>query len=57
MSGNVTGSDLDATVAIPATPFEYRLAPGRTALVVIDMQRDFVEPGAGLSWLRFIGGL
>ena len=44
MSG-VTGSDLHATVAIPATPFEYRLAPGRTALVVIDMQRDFVEPG------------
>ena len=30
---------------IPATPFVYRLAPGRTALVVIDMQRDFVEPG------------
>ncbi len=45
MSDTVTGSDLDATVAIPATPFEYRLAPGRTALVVIDMQRDFVEPG------------
>ena len=45
ISNTATGSDLDATVAIPATPFEYRLAPGRTALVVIDMQRDFVEPG------------
>ena len=30
---------------IPATPFPYPFAPGRTALVVIDMQRDFVEPG------------
>ena len=31
---------------IPAEPFAYPLAPGgRTALVVIDMQRDFVEPG------------
>ena len=30
---------------IPATPFAYPFAPGRTALVVIDMQRDFVEPG------------
>lgn len=32
-------------VPIPATPFPYPFAPGRTALVVIDMQRDFVEPG------------
>jgi nicotinamidase-related amidase len=30
---------------VAATPFPYALAPGRTALVVIDMQRDFVEPG------------
>ena len=30
---------------IPATPFPYRFAPGKTALVIIDMQRDFVEPG------------
>ena len=35
-----------APIDIPATPFAYPLAPnGRTALVVIDMQRDFVEPG------------
>lgn len=32
-------------IVIPATPFPYPLAPGKTALVVIDMQRDFVEPG------------
>jgi biuret amidohydrolase len=30
---------------VPATPFDYPLAPGHTALVVIDMQRDFIEPG------------
>ena len=33
------------TIDIAATPFPYPFAPGRTALVVIDMQRDFVEPG------------
>lgn len=33
------------TLPITATPFPYPFAPGRTALVVIDMQRDFVEPG------------
>ncbi len=32
-------------IAVPATPFDYPFEPGRTALVVIDMQRDFVEPG------------
>jgi nicotinamidase-related amidase len=33
------------TTAVDAVPFPYPFAPGRTALVVIDMQRDFVEPG------------
>jgi len=32
-------------ITVAAEPFDYRLAPGKTALVVIDMQRDFVEPG------------
>ncbi|MGJ3265099.1 MAG: cysteine hydrolase family protein [Salinarimonas sp.] len=32
-------------IAIAAEPHPYALAPGATALVVIDMQRDFVEPG------------
>ena len=32
-------------IAVPALPFDYPLASARTALVVIDMQRDFVEPG------------
>jgi biuret amidohydrolase len=33
------------TIAVPAKPYPYPLDPGRTALIVIDMQRDFVEPG------------
>jgi biuret amidohydrolase len=32
-------------LAIAARPFEFRLQPGRAALVIIDMQRDFIEPG------------
>jgi nicotinamidase-related amidase len=32
-------------IAVAAQPFGYELSPGHTALVVIDMQRDFVEPG------------
>ena len=32
-------------VAVPARPYEYTLDPARSALVVIDMQRDFLEPG------------
>jgi nicotinamidase-related amidase len=30
---------------IPARPFDFPFEPGRLGLVVIDMQRDFVEPG------------
>ena len=30
---------------IPAQPFPFPWQPGKLALVVIDMQRDFVEPG------------
>src|SRR4051794_15376978 len=30
---------------IAARPYEYAFDPARTALVVIDMQRDFLEPG------------
>jgi nicotinamidase-related amidase len=32
-------------IEIAASPFPYRLDPARSALVVIDMQRDFLEPG------------
>ncbi|HET9256113.1 MAG TPA: isochorismatase family cysteine hydrolase [Pseudonocardiaceae bacterium] len=30
---------------VPADPGPYRFDPARTALMIIDMQRDFVEPG------------
>jgi nicotinamidase-related amidase len=33
------------TIEIPATPFPFRFDPAKSALVIIDMQRDFVEPG------------
>lgn len=36
---------MTAPVTIGARPFAYALQPGRCALVVIDMQRDFVEAG------------
>ena len=32
-------------ITVPAEPYPYVLPAGRTALVVIDMQRDFIEPG------------
>ena len=32
-------------VVVPAEPFPFALPPDRTALIVIDMQRDFIEPG------------
>jgi biuret amidohydrolase len=30
---------------IEAEPYPFDLAPGRCALLIIDMQRDFLEPG------------
>jgi len=32
-------------ITLAADPYPLRLAPAHTALVVIDMQRDFLEPG------------
>ena len=32
-------------LAVPARPYDLTLEPNGTALVVIDMQRDFLEPG------------
>jgi biuret amidohydrolase len=36
---------MNSAISIAAHPFDYRFDPARTALVVIDMQRDFIEPG------------
>jgi nicotinamidase-related amidase len=33
------------TVPVGARPFEFALQPAHAALVIIDMQRDFIEPG------------
>jgi biuret amidohydrolase len=30
---------------VPAKPYEFTLDPAKAALLIIDMQRDFVEPG------------
>lgn len=30
---------------VKALPFDYRFEPAQTALLMIDMQRDFIEPG------------
>lgn len=36
---------MPTTIQVPARPYAYPFIPGRTALVVIDMQRDFIEKG------------
>jgi biuret amidohydrolase len=33
------------TISVPARPYPFSFVPGRTALVIIDMQRDFIEKG------------
>jgi biuret amidohydrolase len=33
------------TITIPASPDPFTFDPSTTALVIIDMQRDFIEPG------------
>jgi biuret amidohydrolase len=33
------------TVTVPADPYPFTFDPAHTALLLIDMQRDFVEPG------------
>src|SRR5258706_10200090 len=41
------GSDVTAVVrtVIQAEPYELAFEPSRAALLIIDMQRDFIEPG------------
>ena len=34
-----------STLTVDARPFAFTMPAGRSALVVIDMQRDFIEPG------------
>jgi nicotinamidase-related amidase len=36
---------MSGPVTVPADPYPFVFEPGHAALLVIDMQRDFVEPG------------
>jgi nicotinamidase-related amidase len=36
---------MDTTIKVEAEPYEFTFQPSSTALMVIDMQRDFVLPG------------
>uniref|UniRef100_A0A5Q5BKN4 Isochorismatase hydrolase n=2 Tax=unclassified Mycobacterium TaxID=2642494 RepID=A0A5Q5BKN4_MYCSS len=36
---------MSETIDVPAEPTPFRLVAGKTALIVIDMQRDFLLPG------------
>ena len=36
---------MSGPVTVPADPYPFVFDPARAALLVIDMQRDFVEPG------------
>jgi biuret amidohydrolase len=51
--------NMSETVSVGAEPYAYDFAPARCALLIIDMQRDFLEPGGfgemlgnDVSWLR-----
>src|SRR6185436_1029454 len=33
------------TISVAAEPYEFTFEPSKCALVIIDMQRDFLEPG------------
>ncbi|HYP46794.1 MAG TPA: cysteine hydrolase [Propionibacteriaceae bacterium] len=41
----MTEKTLAAVISVPAEPHPFRYSPGRVALLVIDMQRDFLLPG------------
>ena len=44
-SGPVAGAIDRPWVTVAAEPYEFALAPPHCALLIIDMQRDFLEPG------------
>lgn len=36
---------MNTTLSIDAEPYAFEMQPAKTALLIIDMQRDFLEPG------------
>ena len=44
-SGEPAVQDQDKVSFIDAEPYAFELVPARAALLIIDMQRDFLEPG------------
>lgn len=45
MSGMSGMNREDRMVSVDAKPYPFKFEPARCALVIIDMQRDFLEPG------------
>ncbi len=45
----MSGSLVDAGVVTDAHPVELSIAPGRTALVLVDVQRDLAAPGGKVA--------
>src|SRR4030088_739226 len=48
LAGTWRDTEADKELSMPtvkAQPYDYSFEPGRLALVIIDMQRDFLEPG------------
>src|SRR5579862_9925776 len=37
--------DMEQTVTVDAEPYSFEFVPSQCALLIIDMQRDFLEPG------------
>ena len=37
--------DINQTVSLDAEPYSFEFVPSQCALLIIDMQRDFLEPG------------
>src|SRR3954462_12631815 len=43
--GSCDPMTMDATLTIDAAPYSFGFCPEECALLIIDMQRDFLEPG------------
>jgi len=45
LSTRIYPMKLNRALSVDAEPYAFEFDPGRTALLIIDMQRDFLEPG------------